>query len=401
MKNEIETTPRAHHAFSPSSLQNREACPCFENSHSDNEASFFGTLQHTAVDQGLDDPRLSDARALAVADCVAFAESRAALYPGGTVIREAYLPVDDETYLLEINPVGTVEQRYQIIESTTAGYLDIAIISADETDAEIWDWKFGQHIVAHAKTNLQGIAYMLGLKKKYPKLERIKVGFIQPHADDQSEHTFKINEDWQDLYLRVKTVVNRAMDVRRSKMDFSKANANVSCLFCANIGRCPAVGALALKVGKKHAPVEVPDDITPSLLLDPEQVSKGIKLAQIVKTWAEAYRAQATAKTIEDPNFIPDGYKLVQCEGKTKVRDESLVEQIAKGFIPESYWHLVEALRGIPIGKLDDLITSLTPRGSKEIRVQEFRDSMAEAGATERGNPYAILRMSQVKETKE
>lgn len=416
MSNETESLTRAHHPFSPSSLQSREACPCYEGTNTESEASFFGTLQHNAVDSGADDARLSDSHAVAVADCIRFSEARAALYPGGTVIREQYLPVDDCAYLIEVRSVESFDilgedgQRspgfrgrsvYQIIESTTAGYLDFAVISADETEAEIWDYKFGRNIVTHARDNVQGIAYMLGLKRRYPKLQRVKVGFIQPHADDQSEHTFDLSKETQALYLRIKCIVNRAIEVRQGgKMDFSKAVVNVgSCCFCANIGRCPAVAAVALKVVKKYKPAEIPDDVTPSILSDPEQVGFGIKLAQIVKTWAESYRAQATQKTIEDPNFIPDGYVLVPCDGKTTVKDIAGVEAVARQFVPPEHHHMIEALRDIPLGKLDTLIKMMSARGSKELKVQEFRDALFERGATERGNPYAILRQAQVKES--
>ena len=416
---EIELS-RPHHPFSPSSLQSREACPCYEGAQNETEASFYGTLQHNAVDSGSDDLRLSDARATAVADCIRFAEGRAALYPGGTVIREAYLPVDDCAYLIEVH---TVEQfdivttdgdgagqvspgfrgatRYEIIEATTAGYLDFAVVSADETEAEIWDWKFGKFIVTHARDNVQGISYMLGLKRRFPKLRRVKVGFIQPHADDESEHTFDLDVVQTELYLRIKCIVTRSIEVRQRGMDWSQARVNVgACSFCANIGRCPAVAAVAIKVGKKYRPAEIPDNLTPSLIMDPAQVGHGIKLAQIVKTWAESFRAQATQKTIEDMEFVPDGYKLVQCDGRTKIEDVSGVEDIAKLFLPEEHHHLIAKLRDIPLGKLDELIQTVTPRGQKEARVQEFRDALAEKGATTRGNPYAILRMAQVKESK-
>lgn len=416
MNSEQVANERPHHPFSPSSLQSREACPCYENSHTESEASFYGTLQHAAVDSLTDDPRLSDARATAVADCIRFSEARAALYPGGRVIREEYLPVDDCAYLLEVHSVEEFQivtedgqvcpgfrgrRDYRIVESTTAGYLDFAVISADETEAEIWDYKFGRNIVTHARDNVQGIAYMLGLKKKFPKLQRVRVGFIQPHADDQSEHLFDLTTEAESLYLRIKCIVNRALEVRKNGgMDFSRAVVNVgSCAFCANIGRCPAVADKALKVVKKYAPAEVPDDVTPSLLNDPTQVGYGIKLAQIVKTWAEAYRTQATAKTIENPDFIPEGYKLIPCDGKTVVKDVAGVEAVAREFIPPEQHHLIEKLRDIPLGKLDDLIKTLSARGTKEARVQEFRDKMFEAGVTQRGSPYAILRQAQVKET--
>lgn len=384
----ISPPARSHHPFSPSQLNSLEACPCYEGVQNDNQAAFLGTLQHEAIERLTDDPRLSDERAFAVADCVTYAESRAAAYPNSRVLRELYMPVDEEAYVVEI------DGKNQLVNTTTGGFADVVIISQDEAEAEILDWKMGRNMVTGAATNLQGIAYLLGVYRMFPTIKKATVRFILPHLDQKSEHTFT-SDEFTDLLLRVKVVVARARAAREAK-DFSTARPNVgSCLFCANIGKCPAVAGLALKLGKKYAPAQIPENVSPTLISDPRQVELGIRLADIVKTWADAFRRQATEKSLCDLTFIPDGYKLVQMPGKIKVLDEPGLENIARQFLPPEHHAALEKLRDIPITKIDELISLVSRRGEKEATVERFRDALVEAGVVTRGDPFPVLRQNQ------
>lgn len=377
---------RVHHPYSPSSLQCREACPKFVQREGDvHEMAITGTKQHDMVDSGVDDDSIPDYRAMAVAECIRMTEERKKLYPGGTVLNEVYLPVDKEVIF---SPKG------EKFEGTTAGYLDFGIVSADGKRAEILDWKFGNNAVEEASNNLQGIGYALGLLRQFPALESIKVGFIMPHADFVSEHTFTKGQ-FGELYLRVVTVVRRSIEAAKDPNDFSLATPNTSsCRFCGLIGRCPKVAELVVRVGRKYAPLEVPDEVTPSLVCDPAQVKKGIALADIVKTWAEAYKARATAKTIEDPNFIPDGYTLVSTAKRKVIKAKELAE-IAKRFLPETDHDKVEGLYDIALGKVEKLISTAAPRGQKESTVEQFGLEALSLGAVEEGTPFAFLRQAR------
>lgn len=380
------TTERVHHPYSPSKLQCLEACPKFTQREGDvHEAAVIGTKQHDCVDSQCDDPTLPDYRAMAVAECIRLSDERVALYPGGTVLREEYLPVDDETIT---SPEGI------IFHGSTAGYLDFGIVSADGKTAEILDWKFGQNAVEESANNLQGIAYALGILKRFPDLESIKVGFIMPHADFVSEHTFK-RSDFPGMLLRTVVVVRRAEEAHKRPEDFSMANPNSSsCRFCGLIGRCPKVAEKVIAVGRKYAPLVIPADITPSLLLDPAQVKLGLGLADIVLGWAEAYRRQANAKSIQDPNFIPDGYTLVT-QSKRSVVNARKLGELAKEYLPEADKAKVEGCYSITVGKLEKLISTAAERGEKEKTVDDFGLAALAVGALKQGEPFAYLRQAQ------
>lgn len=376
---------RIHHPYSPSKLQSLESCPKYASSFSTSEAAEMGTKQHDIAESGIDNPDIPDEKAAGVATSLQFRDERFALYPRGSILTEVYLPIDD---------VPVVAPEGITFRGTTAGYIDVAIISEDEKSAEVIDFKFGKNAPESAENNLQGAAYALGLLHKYPTLEKIKVWFVLPHLDQVSGTEFSL-DDLARLHVRIKVVVNRAVFANAS--DFSSATPNQSaCLFCAHIGRCPKVAEIALRVGKKYAPLDIPESISTVVFEDPAQVGTGIKLASVIKTWAEAYRTQATAKSIES-DFIPDGYKLVSTT-KRKVLNARWFGDIAKSMLPEADREKVDALYDIPIGAVEKLIENSAPRGMKEKKSKELGDAALAIGALELGKPYAFLRQNNTKE---
>jgi hypothetical protein len=369
---------RVHHPYSPSTLQAREACPCWTPSGGTNEAAEAGTLQHDAAEKGLDDPRLSDAQAAAVAQCKAFCDDLASKFPGATVLNEQYLPVDDE--VIWANDPPPLRSRSKFL-GTTAGFMDWGLVTADGLHGELVDYKMGQHAVEEASNNLQGVSYALGLFKKYPTLRDVTVTFLLPYRDEVDQHTFDMTNALA-LLLRIKTVVHRAIEAKRAG-DFLTARPSVSaCSFCGALGTCPKVAELALHVGRKYRPIDVPKNLTPSMMLDPKDVGLGLQLAMVLKAWAEAYRAQATQKTIMDDKFVPEGYRLVSSVKRSVRKARELVET-AKEFLPEDQWPLLEALFEVPLGPVEKLISVAAPRGSKEDTVEEFGRIILEAGLVE------------------
>lgn len=338
------------------------------------------------VDSQTDNPELSDNRAGAAVSCIQFCEERAKLYPGCQILKEVYLPVDSE-WVTEFQG-GEPKANFK---GTTSGYIDFALVSKDELYAEIVDYKFGQNVVEDAKNNLQGIAYALGLLNQIPSLESIRVWFIMPHLDHVSDYIFT-KDQFSDLRLRVATVVRRAVEAASKPNDFSMATPNSSsCLFCGLIGTCTAVAERVLSLGKKYKPLEIPGNITPSLLHDPAEAAKGMRIASVVTTWAEAWRRQATLQTVDNVDYIPEGYILVSTT-KRKVSDARKLGEIAKRFIPKTDHEKVDALYDVPIGKLEDLISEAAPRGQKDATVEQFGEEALTESAVQMGEPYAFLR---------
>lgn len=385
--NKSMSNDRIHHCYSPSKLQSLEACPKYASSFSTSEAAAMGTKQHEVAESGIDNPDIPDEKAAGVAASLQFLDERRALHLGHTLLKECYLPIDEETI---VAPDGGT------FTGTTAGYIDAAIISADVKSAELIDFKFGKNAPESAENNLQGAAYALGLLHRFPTLQKIMVWFVMPHLDQVSGTEFSL-DDLARFHLRIKVVVNRAIEANFHKFSYIMATPNQSaCLFCANLGVCPKVAEIALKVGKKYAPLDIPDSISTVVFEDQAQVATGLKLAAVIKTWAEAYRTQATAKSIES-DFIPDGYKLVSTT-KRKVVNAHKFGDVAKSMLPATDHGKVDALFDIPIGGVEKLIENSAPRGMKAKKSEELGELALAAGALELGKPYAFLRQNNAKE---
>lgn len=398
---------RVHHPYSPSKLQPLEACPCYNSAFTDSEAAQTGTMQHDVAESGEDNSRLADFKALAVVECMKFVDEQVKeMGPGVIRINEEYLPIDEaivrargeKTELIDEKPV--THKVWNKFTGTTAGYLDVGLISADKKCARVIDYKFGMVEVEPAPNNLQGIAYMLGIAKRFPELEECTVYFLMPHRDQISFHTFKRSE-FAALHLRIKVVVNRAVEANKLEDSdpkfFDVSNPTVSgCLFCSRIGKCNKVTALALKLGKKYAPLTMPESISTAVFTDPVDTAKGIKFAQVIKAWAEAFRTQATAKSIDDPKFMPVGFKIVTGSKRSVVAAKALGE-FAKTFLPVELHAKVESLYDIAIGNLEKLISTAAPRGKKEATVELFGEKAIAAGLLKQGDVYAFLKQDNAK----
>lgn len=402
-----KTEERPHHPYSPSSLQNREVCPVFKGRDSKAERAIAGTLGHKVVDTGEDDDKLSDFDFLAAAECLDFAEHHRKLLQ--TEADAAYREAIDNAVKKQLHPpdpkLFQVEElkevylpvddiKYPDCESTTAGYVDHAFISYDRERAVVIDWKFGFHQVEDAKDNLQGIAYALGLFKKIKTLKTVHFWFKQPHIHFLTNHIFK-RSDIPEMYLRVQAVVARAR-LATETQNFSMARAMVPvCNFCDNLGKCPIGLALALKVGKKFMPLDFPEDITPTKVLDPKNTKLALNLASVVKTWAEAFRRQVTDRVLRRDAELPEGMKIQEMPGRRSIVDIAKFKEIALRFVsPEVYETALDA----SFGPIEEAISEKAPRGSKEATVKEFQAELETLGAVERSPGFSFLKVVGKKE---
>lgn len=388
---------RPHHPYSPSTLQNLEYCPHWRSRHdiTPHHRTIAGTRAHGVVESGEDDSRLSDDDAIAAAECLDFVEQRrlgmlaeamqAREATGDTgkavgnyegvvqEIKEAYLPVD----LL----------KFPDCESTTAGYVDRVLINYDQTYAELFDWKFGFWPVEKAEDNLQGIAYTLGLFAKYARLKKATLFFKQPHLGTVSQATFT-REQVPALYLRVQTVVARAREARKLN-DFSLAKPGVPvCNFCGELGRCNRVCDFACKVGRKFHPLEIPEDITPSMLMDSKQTALGLRLAAVLKIWCDAFRRQVTDRVLRGDAELPAGQKIQEM-AKRELIDSKKFKAIALRYLTEAEY---ESTLESSFGAVEDLISEKAPRGQKKNTVAEFRQGLLDSGAVKMGDSFSFLR---------
>lgn len=403
---------RPHHPFSPSWLQNGEYCPHYQSDQkkTPHVRTLIGTMAHKMTETRSDNDDISDDDALLVAKCLDFYDKKkAVLEKEGTEAfqaafdlafstREGETPSPEnfritegtETYL----PIDDLS--FPDCESTTAGYVDRYILSWDKKRGFLIDWKFGRWAVSEAKDNLQGMAYALGLFKKFPTLDSIEVTFYQPLINFLTAHTFT-RADVPSMYLRIKNVVARAR-LAREKADFSMANPGTPiCAFCKHVGACPKVTEFACSVGKKFHPLGIPENINPTLVQDPSNVKLGLELAATLKVWAEAFRRQATERVIRGEAPIPEGQEIRTMQ-KRELVDLMAYKKLALNHLTPEEW---ESCLDTTFGAVEKIISKKAPRGEKEHTVETFQTQAAAAGATKFGQQFSFLATKSEKKTTE
>lgn len=414
-----EPAERVHHPYSPSWLQNGEACPAYQGKQGGkvHERTTAGTKSHASTETREDDNDLSDKDAFGVAECLEFYDRRKQflqdeyveqqvrllqegrlatdrlgeplqdLASGPQIIEltETYLPVDDEVF--------------PDVVATTAGYVDRVFISHDRSYAEAFDWKFGEWPVEKADNNLQGIAYALGLFKLYPSLELVLFWFKQPHLEYLTSHTFT-RESIPAHYLRIKVVVARAREARKqiAAGDWSMAKPMVPvCLFCAHLGTCDKVAGKMLNVASKFSPLDVPENVTPSLVRAPEASSLMKKIAGVAAAWAKAVNTQLLDQVMRGAVPLPAGYKIIT-RADREIVDRHLYAQVALQYMDSAEY---ESTLTPSLTAAEEFVSAHAPRGTKTAKILEFKELLEATKAVVKGDPYSFLKAVATKKDTE
>jgi len=411
----LETQTRAHHPYSPSSLQSLEACPLYRSRQNVKEhtRTTAGTRAHNAADTETDDNRLSDEDAAAVAECLDYVaglkdaliseakfkrlEMSKIRCEGGTLVM--FSPADYEDLVEEINePYLPIDDLiFPDCESTTAGFADKIIFSFDKRKAHVTDYKFGIWPVTHAKANLQGLAYALGVFKQRKTVDEITIHFLQPLLDKITSATI-YRKDIPEHYFRICAVVAKARLAREQLAAEIAAGRNPTyeaancyapvCSFCDHLGKCAKALNVAIQVGKKFYPLDIPDDITPTAVLDPHNTALAMRLSMVVGTWAKAFRTVITDRVIRGDADIPDGFQIVSQSKRElvdmeKYRKHAIKIIGAKGF---------EETLQTTFGAVEEKISEKAPRGIKKKVVAAFQKETEESGCVVRGLPITFLK---------
>lgn len=403
----VDAEARTHHPYSPSTLQSLEACPCYKSRPSTHIRTIIGTISHKVTETREDDNRLDDEDAFAAAECLDFYDKRLQLaqairckaveekaieLKGGDGLGLAERSTPQVIELLETYLAVDKIQFPDGVESTTAGYVDRVIIAHNRTYAELFDWKFGMWPVEKAENNLQGMAYVLGLFREYPTLQSARFWFKQPNTGEIS-HVLITRDMVMEIYLRIQTVVARARVARGliAQNDWSMANPMVPvCNFCDHIGRCQKVLAIALNVGKKFYPLEIPEHITPTMVQDPHNTGLAMRLSAVLAVFAKSFRSATTDRVIRRDADTPEGFVLTSRADRV-VKDVDALRKIALKYISKEEYEALLS-KEPPFGTLEDAIKDKAPRGQKTAVLEKFQAEIMECGAVAKGDPYTFLR---------
>jgi hypothetical protein len=366
---------RKHHPFSPSKLDYFAACPSFQSTEGTNEAAIRGTMQHEAS-ESLDFSKLTQREADGVRSYLQFIENAKAEMGDDTMeFMEIKVKVDDF--------------------DTTSGFLDRALLNKDATKAHIIDLKTGFGDINHASVNLQGCAYAIGFRRRFPTVREIKVSFVTPYqATFESTHTFTADE-LDEEYRNIVAVVDRAKKAKADG-DFAMATPSLAtCRFCAHyLTKCDKTTSLMSTVGK-HMPVAFIDPETMATTDDPAVMSRVLDLLKFLDEFAKPLKNRIT-EIAKSGVEIP-GYSLVSISEREVISPTEAMNVLEGELLNlgKSSTEVAELVKGATVFKLsaaESVVSDLCPRGEKKKGIAAFRDRLRESGAIMDASPKVFLK---------
>ena len=370
-----------HAEYSPSALKYHAACPGYAGESGTNPAAEMGTRIHEALETG-DWSKLNDYESSLAQGCRNAEESIFDHHGVDVASAEDFKEIRLTMELLGESTFGTCDRF------TLTGSTGIQI-----------DYKTGQTAIDEPQENWQAKAYATGAFQRFPEMDTIHFYFIACRRDEILYHTFT-RDDLDEMVEDLSGIIKRAKEVHAcfEKADVSLLIPQVKvCNYCRNAGKCPSLAKLAVETAKKYVPNEksflsLPDEIHGSDCIDPSKMAEMLKVVPIVKKWAAGVEYAARRMAIEDGEEIP-GYEVRERKGRRSItsalaaygaiKDEVAVEDFLDG------------IDKFPVGKMEKLVSDMTPRGQKKERVAEVMSELHNLGVIETGKDSQYL--SEVK----
>ena len=169
------------------------------------------------------------------------------------------------------------------------------------------------------------------------------------------------------------------------------------CNYCGNAGKCPSLAQLAVETAKKYVPDEesfltLPEEIHGSDCIDPEKMAEMLKVVPIIKKWAAGVEYAARKMAIEDGEEIP-GYEIKERKGRRSITSALAAYGVIKDDVQVE--DFLDGIDKFPVGKMEKLVSDMTPRGQKKERVAEVMAELYKLGVIETGKDSQYL--SEVK----
>lgn len=273
------------------------------------------------------------------------------------------------------------------------GHLDLIRLGPDEA-AQI-DWKSGLGKQATASTNIQQIAYAVGLFNRNPEIQKVTVYLVYLRLQEVDYEVFT-REQLPEMELKVLSVLRRAQAAQRNEIQAHNPDP-AACTWCAKAGTCPALNALALPTALAYAKARpedlaIPEAYDPALISDPDTMSKALVVAGVMERWCDSVKHYALQMRMEHGMEIP-GTTLSSRKGRSTILNAHEAYKIAEahGLSHDEIMSAVE----VSATKLKDAIEDKAPRGKKKLASMALEDSLIEAGVLEVGSESFYLRKTK------
>jgi hypothetical protein len=130
--------------------------------------------------------------------------------------------------------------------------------------------------------------------------------------------------------------------------------------------------------------------------MDAKNSSIALRLARVVKTWAEAFKSVITDRVLRGDALPPEGYTLQSRSGNREVVDVKKFRLAALQFVTEAE---LELATRFTIGDVENVIKERAPRGQKKAEVDRFKTALEASNSVKPGQPYSFLRVSSTSTT--
>jgi hypothetical protein len=366
--NEVPHGRPAHHPRGPSKRKYFEVCPSYTpNDGEAGEAALKGTRIHQALELG-NLNLLDSEEERFLAEQIIKAENGVFEYFNMAKGHyEDYKEVELDCDFGEgYSNYGTVD-RFRIKDSTGV----------------LVDYKTGFMAVDDAEINAQVDNYVLGAFQKWKHVDTIHAVLLLPARDEMSFHTFTRAKDYVRIQLRHRTIDKRA-DAKVEENPVVEV-----CEFCSRIAECGAWRRFGLKVYNKYADdtLELPEgSIHGTDINDPDVLGPLLKIARVMDKWSEGL----SKKGIEMAHMgqTPTGFRAQAFASAREIAGASVpavIEAVAPLGITDD--EVYACVKGVAIGKLEELVESRAARGKKKemklLLEHTLRDKNLLLGGTE------------------
>ena len=358
-KDVLEHAARAHSRHSPSTLENKAKCEGWFNQEGrDTTAADRGSLGHLMVEKnnfGMapDDPDLTNA-ALKCRDFLTRFK--------GLHMTELALPIQDQK-----------------------GHLDHLYLNEDNS-ADLVDLKFAKN--AYPADSAQFHAYMVGVWDAFPYIQKITVWVLHPFLDHVDVEVFYRRRDYDRLNAVIRKIIENATNPNPDNFHIGK-----QCAWCGRASKCKAWAQLGVEIAnranKDGEKYELPkggrldgEDI------DPETLAVLWRIAPLIKTVSEGWRALALHKRMEEGIDIP-GTFLAEKKGTRSITNALAAYEAVKDKMSAA--DFISAC-DVKIGALTESYRAAFPRGEKKAGEEELTERLLDAAALTSGAPVHYLR---------
>jgi hypothetical protein len=292
--------------FSPSGLQTKKACPCFDykemtlkDGDTGETMAERGTRLHKAVE--LRDPGMG------------MTEDE---------VQQIMLAIEYVNSLIAEAGEGArvLNEEHVKIPGCDGGTLDFAVLA--KGTGKLVDYKFIRTAsVVKPENNLQIQSYAVGLLLKYEELEVVHATFIAPGMQFAPEPVAVTRAMIPEILEQIKELRDTHDD------PFKQPTPNEYCNLCGNAARCPALGEVAVTVYNKTG-LPIPETFSPESAVSPRDRGIAQMLAQALANWADETKKQNNLAAAEGAEVL--GHRLVTRAGGFKITDTpGLIRELA------------------------------------------------------------------------